>query len=169
MTRAALWCAALALSLAAGAGAVSAQPAQAGQPYMGATIGAHVGVDYLFEGFVIGGQAHLHLDPWGRIALIPNAEYEIRRGLRDWQANLDASLSPILGVYVGGGVAYRNSIFDEEVGRETIRGYSVFVGYRAPPLPGRINPHIELRWSFIGDIRPRMLTVGVNYPLFLFR
>ena len=136
---------------------------------MGVTMGAHVGVDYLFEGFLIGGQAHFLLDPWGRIALIPNAEYEIRRGLRDWQANLDASVMPVLGVYVGGGVAFRNSIFDEEVGRETVQGWSFFFGYRAPPAPRRVSPHVELRWSFVGDIKPRMLTVGVNYPLVLFR
>jgi hypothetical protein len=147
---------------------ISAQPAATG-PYMGAMIGAHVGVDYLFEGFLIGGQGHLLLDPWGRVSLIPSAEYEIRRGLRDWQANVDAAVMPLSGLYLGGGVSYRNSIFDEEVGRETVQGYSVFVGYRAPAAPRRFVPQIELRWSFIGDIRPRMLTAGVNYPLFLFR
>jgi hypothetical protein len=158
--------AALALALST---PVLAQPGTPQTQWMGAMIGAHVGVDYLFEGFLIGGQGHLLLDPWGRVSLIPSAEYEIRRGLRDWQANLDAAVMPIPGVYVGGGLSYRNSIFEEEVGRETLRGYSVFVGYRAPPAPGRFVPQIELRWSFIGDIRPRMLTAGVNYPLLLFR
>jgi hypothetical protein len=148
---------------------LTAQQPGATAPYMGALIGAHVGVDYLFEGFLIGGQAHLLLDPWGRVSIIPNAEYEFRRGLRDWQANLDLAVMPVRGVYVGGGLAYRNSIFDEEVGRATESGYSAFIGYREPARPGRISPQIELRWSFVADIKPRMLTVGGNYPLLLFR
>jgi hypothetical protein len=137
--------------------------------WMGALLGAHVGIDYLFEGFVVGGQTIFLVDPWGRLALIPNAEIELRQGIRDWQANADAALMPLRGVYVGGGLAWRNTIFDEQAGRETRRGYSAFVGYRDPPAPGRVSPQIELRWSFIAGIRPRTLTLGANYPLLLFR
>jgi hypothetical protein len=136
---------------------------------MGLSLGAHVGVDYLFEGFLIGGQGVVMVDPWGILQIVPNAEFEFRQGLRDWQANADASISPVRGIFVGGGVAYRNSIFDEVVGRETRRGSSVFVGYREPAAPRRINPQVELRWTFVAGIRPRMLTIGVNYPILLFR
>jgi hypothetical protein len=159
----------VALLLALSTAPAEAQARPGAEPYMGVMVGAHTGINYLFEGFLIGGQAVFLLDPWGRVSFIPNAQYEIRRGLRDWQANLDGALMPVPGVYVGGGVSYRNSIFDEEVGRETVRGASFFFGYRPPPVPGRIVPHIELRWSFIGDIRPRMLTAGVSFPLVLFR
>lgn len=137
--------------------------------YMGVSLGAHVGIDYLFEGFLIGGQGIFQIDPWGFVQLMPNAELEFRQGIRDWQANADASVSPVRGIYLGGGVAYRNSIFEEADGRETRRGSSVFVGYRDRAAPRRINPQVELRWTFVADIRPRMLTIGVNYPVLLFR
>ena len=136
---------------------------------MGMALGAHVGVDYLFEGFLIGGQGLLMLDPWGLVQLMPNAELEFRQGIRDWQANADASVSPLRGIYLGGGIAFRNSIFDEVEGRATRRGSSFFVGYREPAAPRRIMPQVELRWTFVAGIRPRMLTIGVNYPILLFR
>ena len=143
--------------------------AQDAGPWMGAMVGAHAGVDYLFDGFVAGGQAIFLVDPWGRLALIPNAELEFRRGLRDWQANADAAVMPARGIFVGGGLAWRNTIFEEELGRETKQGYSAFVGYREPPSPGQFAPQIELRWSFIDRLRPRTLTIGLNFPVLLFR
>jgi hypothetical protein len=136
---------------------------------MGVSLGPHVGINYLFEGFLIGGQAVLHLDPWGLVQAMPSAQLEFRQGIRDWQANADASVSPFRGVYLGGGFAFRNSIFDETVGRETVRGGSFFVGYREPPIPRRISPQVELRWTFVAGIRPRMITIGVSYPVLLFR
>ena len=144
-------------------------PGRAQGPFMGALVGAHVGVDYLFEGLLVGGQTILQLDPWGRLSLIPNAELEFRQGLRDWQANADAAVMPFPGVYVGGGASWRNTIFDEEEGRATRHGWSFFFGYRDPPSPRRFSPQIELRWSFISDIEPRMLTIGLNFPVLLFQ
>jgi hypothetical protein len=136
---------------------------------MGVSLGAHVGINYLFEGFLIGGQGVLHVDPWGLLQLMPSAQIEFRQGIRDWQANADASLTAYRGIYLGGGLAYRNSIFDETAGRETVRGTSVFVGFREPAIPRRVAPQLELRWTFVAGIRPRMITIGVNYPVLLFR
>lgn len=156
--------------LGMGLGATAAPlSAQEGGEWMGVMLGAHAGVDYLFDGFVAGGQAIFMVDPWGRLSLVPNAEVEFRRGLRDWQANADLAVAPVSGVALGGGLSWRNTIYEEEAGRETRRGYSVFVGYRAPPSPRRFGPQIELRWSFIDRLRPRTLTIGVNFPVLLFR
>jgi hypothetical protein len=137
----------------------------------GVLLGVHAGVDHqsVFEAVVIGGQAHLMLDPWGRITLLPNAEFEFRQGVRDWQANVDLAVMPTRGVYVGSGIAYRNTQYDEEQVRETRRGYSIFLGLRTPPAPRRFGTQVELRWSFISHVRPRTLTVGFNFPMLLVR
>jgi hypothetical protein len=163
--------AALLLALATAAPGRAQGPQAGGLVWQGVLLGAHVGVQNqsLFEGVLLGGQAHVLLDPWGKLVLMPNAEIEFRNGVRDWQANADAAVMPLRGIYVGGGFAYRNTVYEEELGRETRRGYSVFFGLRSPPVPGRLSTQIELRWSFISELRPRMLTLGVNFPVLLIR
>jgi hypothetical protein len=159
------------LALATSTPASAQGPQPGGLVWQGVLLGAHVGVQNqsLFEGLLLGGQAHVLLDPWGKVVLMPSAEFEFRNGIRDWQANADAAVMPFRGVYLGGGFAYRNTVYEEEIGRETRRGYSVFLGVRAPPVPGRFSTQIELRWSFISELRPRMLTLGVNFPVLLIR
>jgi hypothetical protein len=132
-------------------------------------LGAHVGMEQhaAFEGLLLGGQAHVLVDPWGRVTLLPNAHFEFRNGVRDWQANADAAFMPTRSLYLGGGLAFRNTIYDEELGRETRRGYSLFLGLRAPAVQGRLSAQIEVRWSFISQLRPRTLTVGLNYPVLI--
>jgi hypothetical protein len=151
---------------------VGAQGPQAGGGWnQGILLGAHAGLDHqaLFEAVVLGGQAHLMLDPWGWVTLMPNAELEFRSGVRDWQANGDIAVMPTRGIYAGAGIAYRNTLYDEAVGRETRRGYSIFLGLRTPPAPLRFGVQVEVRWSFISHVRPRTLIVGANFPLLLIR
>jgi len=143
------------------------QPRRVSPTAMGVTAGLHAGLDYLFDGILLGGQVHIMPDPWGRVLLMPNAQMQFRQGLRDWQANGDAAIRITPAFYAGGGVAYRNTIFDEDIGRETRSGYSVIIGFRDQPSPGRIATQIELRWSVISNIRPRMFTIGLNYPLLI--
>jgi hypothetical protein len=150
----------------------SGQEAQGGGGWnQGILMGAHVGVDHqaVFEAIVIGGQAHFMLDPWGRVTFLPNGEFEFRQGVRDWQANADLAVMPTRGVYVGGGIAFRNTQYGEEQIRETRRGHSLFLGLRTPPAPRRIGTQVELRWSFVSSVRPRTLTVGFNFPMLLIR
>lgn len=139
------------------------------EPHRGLLVGAHVGIDYLFDGLVLGGQAHVLPDPWGRFALVPNAQVELRRGIRDWQANVDATAMPVQGFYVGAGVAYRSTIYPDEEDRETRRGYSLLFGLRPPAQPGDLGFHVQLRWTFVSDIVPRTVTIGADYPLLLWR
>ena len=139
-------------------------PGQASPAGRGVLLGAHIGLDYLFDGFVVGGQGHFILDPWGVLDLMPNGEAEFRQGITDWQLNADLAVQPIRGLYLGGGAAFRNTIYRESEGRETRRGYSVFAGVR-PPGSGLLRPQLEMRWTVVGGLRPRVISVGVNFPL----
>lgn len=131
-------------------------------------VGARVGVDYFNDAFVMGAQSHLILDPWGVVDLMPNAEVAFFRGTRDWQLNADVAILPVRGFYGGGGAAFRNSVYDFEVGeRETRTGYSFFLGLLVPPGRRSIATQVELRWSFIDDKEPRSVTIGANWPLLL--
>lgn len=150
---------------------MAAQPEPGGRWNQGVLVGAHIGMENqgLFEGFLIGGQTHLMVDPWGIVTLMPNGEFEFRNGVRDWQANADIALVPRPGIYVGSGFAFRNSVYGEELVRETRRGYSIFFGLRSPPSPLKIGVQLELRWSFISQQKPRQFTVGANFPVLLIR
>ena len=153
------------------AGAEAQTPGGGSSPVTGGVLaGARVGYDFFTEGLVAGGQLHFLLDPWGWVDLMPNAEASFSGGAKTWQANADVALTPIRGLYFGGGAAFRNTIYETEGGRETRTGYTIFAGIRSPPTRGEINPQVELRWTFIGDIqRPKTVTVGVNWPLLLWR
>jgi hypothetical protein len=150
---------------------VAAQPVPGGRWNQGVLIGAHVGMENqsLFEGVLLGGQMHFMMDPWGIVSFVPSGEFEFRNGVRDWQANADIALMPRPGIYVGSGFAFRNSVYGEELVRETRRGYSLFFGLRAPPTPMKIGVQLELRWTFVSQQKPRMITVGANFPLLLIR
>ena len=155
------------------AGPLAAQVPGAGPPRSthGILVGARVGVDYFDDALMLGGQTHFLLDPWGLIDLMPNAEVSFKGGVRKWQLNADLAVMPSRGgLYLGGGGAFRNTLYEVEKGRETRTGYSVFVGIRPPPEPGEINVQVELRWSFISDFeRPRSVSVGANWPLLVWR
>jgi hypothetical protein len=132
-------------------------------------VGAKAGVDYLFDGYVVGAQALILPDPWGRVVLMPSAEKEFRQGLQDWQVNADIAFMLTRGFYLGGGFAQRNTIYDETIGKETRSGHSIILGFREPPSSGRLGTQVEMRWSVISFMRPRTITLGMNYPLVLFR
>jgi hypothetical protein len=132
--------------------------------------GARVGIDYFTDAPVIGLQLHLLPDPWGIFDLMPNGEFSFRGGGTNWQLNADLAVIPVPGLYAGGGVAFRNTLYDEALGKETRTGYSLFAGIRPRAERGEINPQIEMRWTFVGDfVRPRTITVGANWPLVLWR
>lgn len=141
--------------------------------------GVHGGNEFLLDGLTLGAQLQMMLDPWNRIYLMPSGEFEFRRGIRDWQMNADVAIRPYADFYVGGGIARRNSIFDPAVGRETIPGQSIIVGVtNSRPRPGALGYSIELRWARFevehpgGEnttLKPRWVTVALNYPLVLWR
>jgi len=146
------------------------QRRRAPAPYRGVAIGARLGQEYDIDAWAVGGQLRATFDPWGAIELMPNGDvYFLRQGEgRDWQLNADAAVA-LLGIYVGGGLAFLNGRFEVDEPDETRTGYNLFAGLRAPLAPGRFGFQAEFRWSWVDDRKPRTVSIGLNYPLVLWR
>ena len=163
--------------LALGTGTVEAQlrPSERAEP-PGRSIepGVRVGLDYQNDAPILGGQVRLSIDPWLRLDLIPSVEFTFQEGLTERQINLDAAffLDPGRTVFVGGGAAYRNTIYldDQEdplPNRETRTGFNVLAGLHLAFTTVPVAMTVEARWSFVDNFEPQTLVVGVGYPLSL--
>ena len=174
-TRAALFLAA-AVALAPGEAHAQrfGQPPRAGSPQEGgwapAWAGFRGGWDYEATAPVIGIQLRVPAIPSGRLEVVPTADVTFLDGLREYQAGVDAILvsgGRRGGVYVGGGLAWRNSVYTVGNDRETRRAPVVVVGARTGAMMGApFGTQVEMRWVRLdGPYDPRILSLGVNFPL----
>ena len=151
------------------------QPAAAAWPSV--TIGAKAGYDSKARGEVLGAQLRIPLLRNGTVELMPTADVTFLTGLKEYQYAVEALylLSGRRGgLYVGGGLAFRNTIYavdpnlpaDPNLPRETRQGYSVVVGTKFGGSGG-FGAQLEIRWVFIkqSPIDPQVVTFGVNIPL----
>lgn len=134
--------------------------------------GLRFGYDQTARGEVVGAQIRVPVLRSGRIEVVPNADITFLTRLREYGYNVDAVFVPggtQGGIYLGGGLALRNSVFGLPGGdsdRGTEAGFGAVVGARTGS-PGRIGTQIEFRWIFLSgvDHEPRAVTLGVNFPL----
>jgi len=70
------------------------------------------------------------------------------------------------GVYAGGGWGVRNTIY-EGPGRDTRGALAVMAGVKTGALGGApFGTQLEMRWVYPdGPFRPRVLSLGINFPL----
>ena len=146
------------------------QPATAGWPSI--TIGAKGGWDSNANAEVLGAQLRLPLLRNGTLELMPTADVTFATGLKEYQYAVEALLirgDRRGGLYLGGGLAFRNTIYgpDPTLPRETRLGYSVVVGSKFGGASGGFGVQIEVRWVFVRDtpIDPQVVSFGVNVPL----
>ena len=144
--------------------------AQAGAGWTPAMAGIRIGNLEPGGRSVLGAQLHLPVLPGGWAELTPNADITFLHGLKEYQYSVDAlfiSGGRHGGLMVGGGPAFRNSVFEEGGSRETRKGWDLVVGLKT--MPGQRIPFgIELqeRWIFMKlPVNPRVLSFGVNLPL----
>ncbi len=98
--------------------------------------------------------------------LTAGGEAVFRHGLTELQAHADA-LVDLGTLTVGGGPVLLNSVFDPDQPRESRWGYSFVVGLRQLPRPGEsIGVSLDVRWIYVGDLKPRFFGIGVGIPLF---
>lgn len=150
---------------------VAAQQPDADEGWPAPAIGLRIGFDQAASGEVIGAQIRVPVLPSGRLELVPNADITFLDNLREYGFNVDAvfvSGGRQGGLYLGGGLSTRNSVFTAEIGgaRETNIGYGAVVGLKAGGPAGLVT-QVEFRWSFLPDIDydPRAVTIGLNFPL----
>jgi hypothetical protein len=165
---------ALALSLCLLPGALRAQFRPGGEQAAGwapASVGVRIGWDNVQQGEIVGALLRLPVLPSGSVELVPNADITFLRGLKEYQVNFEAvylTAGRMGGVYVGGGIGFRNSRFspDPSVGRRNARTLSVVAGVRFGGL-GRLRPELEARWIFQDEYTrdPRPVALGVSVAL----
>lgn len=132
-------------------------------------MGARAGVDSGVRNEVLGALLRIPILPSGGIELMPSVDVTFLRNLKEYQYNLEmvyVASGRARGVYAGGGVGFRNSIFGEDPDRSTVRTYSVVVGVRFVGA-SRFSPQLESRWVFVHElpVTPQQFTLGVAFAL----
>lgn len=161
----------LVVALALTPAATSAQgvPGRSARGWPPALIGFRFGYDNNASASVVGAQLRIPVIPSGRAELVPNGEITFRRGLREYDYSIDlvgVTGGRRGGIFAGGGVTWRDTIYDGP-GRETKVWGDVVAGVRTGPL-GEVplSAQLEIRWIFLHSaVDPRLLTFGVNLPL----
>ena len=139
-------------------------------------LGARFGYDDNSNGEVVGAQIRIPVLPSGMVELVPNADVTFLPGLKEYQFAVDAIFvtgGRRGGLYGGVGLAMRNSIFinpdrdlDLDSQRETKTGPAYVLGLRSSVFGASFGTQLEIRWIRVDDnVRPRVLTFGVNFPL----
>jgi len=133
------------------------------------SFGLRVGLDNKRRRNVVGAQVRLPIVPGGEIELMPSVDVTFLVGLREYQYNVEGVYvwdGRAGGLYGGGGLGFRNSVFADGAGRKTELGYTAVVGFRLVGL-GLIVPQLEYRWVFVdaAPITYQQLTIGVNLAL----
>ncbi len=145
-------------------------PTGSGQGWAPGWAGIRAGWDYHNQATVLGSQLRIPVLPSGHVELVPNGEITFLNGLREYQGGVDAvvvSGGRQGGIYAGVGLAWRSTVWDMGSPRET-RSTSVTVaGVRSGTLGGApFGTQLEMRWTWLdGPFRPRVLTLGINFPL----
>jgi hypothetical protein len=133
------------------------------------TLGPRVGYDTEFSAFVAGAYVRLPL-PKIPVELQSTADFTFLNKITERQVAVDVLWRSGVGVYVGGGPVFRNTVFvsdNPDDPRETRTGYSLVIGLGGTPTRDRWwIGGLELRWARVEDFRPMTIMVEVGIPLF---
>lgn len=148
---------------------------QADTPPIAAVLVARGGYDLEFQQFVLGGLARLALPLPLKPTLQMGGDFTFFQGLTDRGATVDVLLSPLQGLLVGAGPAWRSSIYpgERELGRTTRAGYSFVVMLGGLPSrgrpgsgpAGRLVSGVSYRWMDFDGYQPQQLTFEVGWRL----
>jgi len=133
------------------------------------TVGFRVGYDSNERATVLGAQLRIPALPSGLVEVMPTADVTFVTGLREYQVGVDVvvvSGGRRGGVYAGAGWGARNTIY-EGPERDTRRAFTVVFGLKTGALgESPFGTQIEMRWVHPdGPFRPKVLSLGVNFPL----
>jgi len=145
-------------------------PAQKWSPI---SVGIYIGYDNQPSGEVVGAQIRVPVLPNGTVKIMSDANITFLNRLNEYQFNLEAAYTTGAstgGLYLGGGLAWRNTMFGSDLtaGRRTAQGYSVVAGAQLGGIAGTpLSPQLEVRWTFLKEtvLNPRVIGFGINLPL----
>lgn len=151
------------------------EPPEPPSPGRALTVGARVGVDIANDGLVLGGQIRIPVDPWRRVEVMPSASVDFLSGITEMQLEADAAVfvDRQRRLYVGGGAAFRNTVYEDtgpEGGEREFRtGYSLIAGARTRAGgPLDFGTQLQIRYVSVDRFEPLYLTLGLNFPLVVF-
>ena len=133
------------------------------------SFGVRLGFDQRQREEVLGGQVRLPILPSGVIELMGSMDVTYLFNLKEYQYNMEVVYifdGRAGGIYGGGGLGLRDTIYPDSPTRRNELGYTAVVGFRLPGL-GIMVPQLEYRWIFINEapFAFQTLAIGVNLAL----
>jgi len=133
------------------------------------SFGVHLGFDQRQREEVLGGQVRLPIVPSGVIELMGSMDVTFLFNLKEYQYNMEVVYvfdGRAGGIYGGGGLGLRDTIYPDSPTRRNELGYTAVVGFRLVGL-GVIVPQLDYRWIFINEapFTFQTLSLGVNLAL----
>lgn len=135
-------------------------------PWAPPSLGVRGGYDNKQQSWILGAQLRLPILPGGEVELMPNADVTFLTGLKEYEYNLEAVYvldGRAGGLYLGGGLGLRDTIYPTGSGRQTKAGYTVVGGFRIAGS-SHFAPQLEYRFISIGaaPINYQQITLGLN-------
>ena len=141
------------------------QPGAGPAPAFNPVVGLRLGWSIRDSAPSAGAQLRLALPvPIVRPAIAVGGDVLFQSGLRELQGTADLTTGLIAPLYVGGGAAVMNTVFEDELERRTEVGYSLLAGVGGGRT-GVLTTSFEFRWVKVADRSVRLLMLTLGYPL----
>ena len=142
-------------------------------PWMPITVGVRGGwaQEQLGSAGTLGAEVHIPVVRDGRFEIVPSFDAIFHNLQTEYQYNLDALFVPGArrgGVFIGGGVAWRESLLGgvgQDVGRDTYFGFNIVLGGKNQVGPVQIL--LGIRWALLTGtpFDPSAVNLGLSLPL----
>jgi hypothetical protein len=100
-----------------------------------------------------------------RPALDVGGDFVFHSGLVELQGVADVTSAFLRPLYLGGGPAVLNSVFEGSTARQTKAGFTLVAGVRGG-FAGPLQTDLSFRLVRVGELHPRYFMLALGYPLF---
>jgi hypothetical protein len=92
-------------------------------------------------------------------------DFVFHSGLVELQGVADVTSGFLRPIYLGGGPAVLNSVFEDSPERQTKGGFTVVAGLRGGGV-GALTTDFSFRLVRVAELHPRYFTLALGYPVF---